>query len=156
MVLISNKGSFYNLTSSYCFVYSYKIHNRVLITKTALTKFAVKHPGWEFKTWKYVRQKIGISDEITLKSERLSDNAWRFENSYFTPGLFYFKLTICANQLCIIATRIMDLIDTWINEKVWDTITLQSLLFLWRWGKTVNNCICKVSQTYFGVLSEYE
>ena len=23
---------------SYCFVYSYKIHNRVLITKTALTK----------------------------------------------------------------------------------------------------------------------
>ena len=40
MVLISNKRSFYNLTGSYCFIYSYKIHNRVLITKMTLTKFA--------------------------------------------------------------------------------------------------------------------
>ena len=43
MVLISNKGSFYNLTKclcpgSYCFVYRFKIHKTVLITKTALTK----------------------------------------------------------------------------------------------------------------------
>ena len=40
MVLISNKGSFYNLTRClfYCFVYSYKIYNKVLITKAALTK----------------------------------------------------------------------------------------------------------------------
>ena len=74
----------------------------------------------------------------------------------FHTWLFSFKLTLCANQLSIIATRIMDLIDKWINKKVWDTITLQSLLFLWRWGKTVNNCICKVAQTYFGVLPKYE
>ena len=50
MIFISNKGSFYNLTGYYCFVYSYKIHDRVLITKTTLTKFAGKHPGWKFKT----------------------------------------------------------------------------------------------------------
>ena len=41
VVLISNKGSFYNLKwfCSYCFLYSYKIHNSALITKTARTKF---------------------------------------------------------------------------------------------------------------------
>ena len=42
MVLISNKGWDIDETwwdvCSFCFVYSYKIHNRVLITKTALTK----------------------------------------------------------------------------------------------------------------------
>ena len=50
MILISNKGRFYNLTGSYCFIYSYKIHDRVLIKKTTLTKFAGKHPGCKFKT----------------------------------------------------------------------------------------------------------
>ena len=40
MVLISNKGSFYNLKNvcSYCFVYSYKIYNRALIKKMTQTK----------------------------------------------------------------------------------------------------------------------
>ena len=42
MVLISSKGRDVDKTwqdvCSFCFVYSYKIYNRVLITKTALTK----------------------------------------------------------------------------------------------------------------------
>ena len=96
-----------------------------------------------------------MSDERLgyLTKSLLSQNFYRTMpdalKTRFTPWLFYFKLTVCANQLCIIATRIMVFIDTWINKKVWDAITLRSLLFLWRWKKTVNNCICKVAQTYF-------
>ena len=49
MDLILNKGSFYNLQDvcSYCFICSYKIHNSILITKTAQTKLLSK---WELET----------------------------------------------------------------------------------------------------------
>ena len=103
-----------------------------------------------------------MSDERLgyLAKSLLSQNFYRIMpdtlKTYFTPGLFYFKLTVCVNQLFIIPTRIMDLIDTWINKESMKYHYSSILTIFVRWKKTVNNCICKVALTYFVVLSKYE
>ena len=78
---------------SYFFVYSCKIHNSFKY-KNGTDKIAGKYPGWEFETWKYVRWKIGMSDEITVKSEFLPDNVWPFEHSYVATYYFLQQMQI--------------------------------------------------------------
>ena len=79
MVLISNKGRDVDETrrdvSSFCFVYSYKIYNRVLITKIALGKLLESTLDESSKL-------KNMSDELTLKSEFLPGNVRSFENSH--------------------------------------------------------------------------
>ena len=79
MVLISNKGRDVDETrrdvSSFCFVYSHKIYNRVLITKIALGKLLESTLDESSKL-------KNMSDELTLKSEFLPGNVRSFENSH--------------------------------------------------------------------------
>ena len=74
MVLISNKGSFYNLTRCvfYCFIYRNKIHNRVLITKTALTKLLENTLDESLKLKNMFSKRLGC-----LMKSLLSQNFYR-------------------------------------------------------------------------------
>ena len=88
MVLISNKESFYNLTRClfYCFVYIYKLHNRILITKKARTKLLENTLNESLKLKNISDERLGcLTKSLLSRTLFLPDNAWPFENSYFAP-----------------------------------------------------------------------
>ena len=69
---------------SYCFFYSYNIHNRVLITKRSLTKFQENTLDVSSKLKNMPNKRWWCLTKSLLKSEFLLGNVWPFENSYFT------------------------------------------------------------------------